>query len=98
MPDSDATIKWLTTPNNYSIYIENGTAKGRAVDLVFTFTKTNLKMEGKNENESTLNLTVQPGADLFILFEKVNPSQASKIKFNYKYSTAKTLTSEHQVI
>lgn len=35
VPDSDATIKWLTTPNNYSIYIENGTEKGTAVDLAF---------------------------------------------------------------
>ena len=55
-------------------------------------------MQGKDESESILNLTVQPGADHFILFEKVDPNQVSKIKFNYKYSTARTITSEKQVI
>ena len=33
--DTDATLRTLSTPNNYSILVENGTEKGTTLDIVF---------------------------------------------------------------
>ena len=70
--DSDATIRTLSTPNNYSILVENGTDKGTALDIVFNFTKENFKIEGQPENQAKLSLSIPPGGEEFILFEKVD--------------------------
>ena len=68
------------------------------MDIAFKFTKMNLKMQGKDESEDTLALTVPPGGEHFILFEKVDKNLPSKIKFNFKYSTARVINSDQQVI
>ena len=62
--------------------------------MAFKFTKVNFKMQGKDESENTINFTLQPGAEQFILFEKVDKNLPGKIKFSYKYSTARTVGSD----
>ena len=51
--DTDATIRTLSTPSNYSILVENGTIKrdkGTTLDIVFNFTKENFRIEGQPED------------------------------------------------
>ena len=96
--DSDATLRTLSTPNNYSILIENGTEKGTTLDIAFKFTKENFKIEGKPESGTKLSLSIPPGGVEFILFEKVDRDAQSKIKFSFQYSTAMLFDSDEKVV
>lgn len=61
IPDSDATIKSLTTPYNFSMLVENGAEASTTVDISFKFTKQNFKLEYEDESVETLSLSLPPG-------------------------------------
>ena len=70
IPQADACIYKHQAPNNLSILIENGNTN--PLDIVLNLKMTNLKIEGKPEGQTSVQLSMQPGDSEFIVFEKVD--------------------------
>ena len=99
IPDSNCTIKLLTTPYNHGALIVNAAGPGaETIEVNLRFVKENFRVCGEADDVCEIIKEVQPGKQEFVMLEKIHENEPGNVKTSFAYAMVEVVDTEAKVV